>query len=114
MTQDPARVPDIHPELRDALTSAQEQRGEREGMSSEGLPAWIAYERAVMIDATTALLVRHGLPLNSRDISQAVERSEQLACGHVDYTSKWALGCAEYVASIARAALGRDSAASCA
>lgn len=100
--QDPTHVPELVPELRDTLAAAQEERPNRQGMDSCGQPEWIAYERTVMVDVTTALVIRHGLPLKADEIHQAVTCAEDQANGHVDYTSKWAIGCAHYVAGIAR------------
>ena len=101
--QDPTRVPDMLPELAEALAEAQEQRDQRRSLDSHGAPAWVAHERAVMVDATTALLVRHELPIDAQEVAEAVARAEDRASGHSDYTRKWALGCAEYIAELATA-----------
>lgn len=106
--QNPARPADTHPELRDALTDAQKQRPQRRNLNAHGELGWIAYERDVMVDATTALLVRHELPIDAAQVRVAVERAEGRAQGHVDYTSKWALGCAEHIAAIASTATDRE------
>lgn len=101
--QDPTRITDVLPELRDALAAAQTHRHERAATTSKGEPEWVVYEREVMVDATTALLIRHALPINARDIRTAVEHAEQRANGHYDYTTQWALGCAEYITGLATA-----------
>lgn len=82
---------DLRP-LRDrllqSLSKAQEQRRQRED--------WIEYERNSMFDAVT----RERTLLGKGPISmELVERAESMACGHVDYSSKFALYCAELVLS---------------
>lgn len=102
--QDPTRVPDTVPELAEALAEAQEQRDQRRSVDGQLPPGWVAHERAVMFDATTALLVRHELPIDAQEVAEAVRRAEDRASGHSDYTRKWAIGCAEYIAGLATAA----------
>lgn len=102
--QDPTRISDLLPELHNALAGAQGQRGRRRGITSNGESQWVTYERAVMVDHTMALLLRHRLPLDAGATRLAVLDAEQQAMGHFDYTSKWALGCAEYIWGIATTA----------
>lgn len=102
--QNPASAASIYPELHDALAAAQGERDQYQQVGRDGEPAWVARERTVMLDATTALLIRHRLPIDADRISTAVRRAETRASGHVDYAHKWALGCAEYVAGVAAGA----------
>jgi len=51
---------------------------------------WVIYERKVMLDAVNAERFRRGLPPVT-DIGAA----ERCAMGHIDYTEKFALYCAE-------------------
>lgn len=95
------RISDILPELHDALVVAQSDRSRRKGVSPTGELEWITYERAMMLDTTIALLIRHQLPIDADAATKAVTNAESAASGHADYTAKWALGCAEYVTELA-------------
>lgn len=99
--QNPALISDLIPELRETLDEAQKGRSARSGVSPTGEPEWITHERAMMLDATIALLIRHQLPIDADGTAKAVTQAEENASGHSDYTQKWALGCAEYIAKIA-------------
>lgn len=99
--QDPTRPADLCGELLEALTEAQAERGQRQGLDSQGARDWIAHERGVMFDATVALLIRHELPIDADAAASAVKEAELAALGHIDYSQKWALRCAEYVAEVA-------------
>lgn len=101
--QNPTSIPDLHAELLEALTEAQSERQRRADSDPQGRPEWIGYERSVMIDATIAQLIRHQLPIDADAAVKAVTAAEEQATGHSDYASKWAIGCAEYVAALARA-----------
>lgn len=101
---DPTQVHETRPELRAALAEAQAHRAEHSGLTSAGEPEWAAFERTAMLDATTALLIRHELPLNADEITKAVVAAEQAAKGHSDLSWKWATGCARYIAEVAIAA----------
>jgi len=68
------------------LERAQERRSEVADLS------WIEYERAAMHAAVNAERTRRGLPAVTMD---AIARVESNACGHVDYSRKFALYCAE-------------------
>lgn len=105
LKQNPTRVPDLHSELLEALTAAQEERARRDTISGRGEPEWVAYERSVMIDTTIAQLIRHELPIDADEATRAVTDAERRAQGHSDYSSKWAVGCAEYVTKVAAAKL---------
>lgn len=100
-SQDPTSTRDLSRELLGDLTTAQQERDQRSAMSTSGHPQWVAYERSVMLDSTIALLVRHQLPIDADEAARAVRAAEQRAEGHSDYSAKWALGCAEYVANLA-------------
>ena len=90
--------------LREALAVAQEQRAQRpDPVDGPHGPecAWAVYEREVMLDAVNRLRagIDPGLPL----VAMAeVERADQSAAGHVDYSRKFAWGCAELVLDGAR------------
>lgn len=86
--------------LRATLTRAQEERSQRQkfvqlenGSTELG---WVMYEREQMLTAVNALRSAAGRPPVSVD---ALEAAETRACGHVDYTSKFAIGCADLVAA---------------
>jgi len=74
------------------------ERGQREDIVT--LPngmyetAWVLHERAVMHDEVNQARAERGLPPVDRSV---VDRAEQMACGHVDYATKWPLYCAELV-----------------
>jgi hypothetical protein len=77
-------------ELRDhflaKLAKAQEQRSQRAD--------WIEFERSVMFEAVNNERQARGLPpISLTDVM----RVERMATGHVDYSSKFALYCAELV-----------------
>lgn len=55
-------------------------------------PAWVIYEREQMLAAVNVERTTRGLP--PVDIRH-VERVEQMACGHVDYGTKYPLYCSE-------------------
>lgn len=77
--------------MRDTLTTAQEERPQRQDIV-DGELDWIRYERATMHNAVNQVRENYGLPLVPL---AAVERVEQMACGHSDYTHKFAWYCAE-------------------
>lgn len=79
-------VVDLQRRFLATLSKAQEQR-ERLPMNE-----WIALERQTMLEAVNEYRLSHGAqPVNVDEIS----RVEQFAVGHVDYSSKLALYCAE-------------------
>jgi len=86
-----ARVHDLR-DLRDrflaVLTKAQEHRPLRT------VDAWIVFERTTMWKTVNTERKHRGLA--AIDIAD-VERVERLAVGHSDYSSKFALYCAELV-----------------
>ena len=90
--------------LRQELAAAQEQRAQRPDLINgpHGPEcAWAVHEREVMLDAVNRLRagIDPGLPL----VAMAeVERADQSAAGHVDYSRKFAWGCAEMVLDGAR------------
>ncbi len=82
------RLPLLIATMHAALSEAQAVRHKRPDLG------WIAYERGVMFAAVQeerAKLGKAPVPLTE------IERVERLACGHSDYTRKFALGCAELV-----------------
>jgi len=86
--------------LRTTLTRAQQTRYRRQefGQLEHGNTelGWVLYEREQMLAAVNALHAAAGKAPVSSDQLQAAESS---ACGHVDYTSKFAIGCADLVAA---------------
>lgn len=81
--------------LHSALASAQAERPQRGEWDAEsGELGWVTHERAVMLDAVNAL--RQGRGLHAVGVDD-VKRAESSACGHVDYTKKFALYCSELV-----------------
>lgn len=57
---------------------------------------WVLYEREQVLAAVNALRADAGKAPVSSDQLRAAETR---ACGHVDYTSKFAIGCADLVAA---------------
>lgn len=91
--------------LLSTLTEAMAERAQRSGMAEttdrNGQPctelAWIVHEREVMAQATDRMRAERGLPPADR---LALLRAEELATGHSDYGSKFALYCAEYATGL--------------
>lgn len=71
------------------LTKTQRERSLR--------PDWVLHERRVMRDAVNAVRIDAGL---APVAIAAVERVETMAVGHSDYSSKFALYCAELALGI--------------
>ena len=81
--------------LHETLVNAQAFRGLlNERPLEDGKPAWVAVERGAMHAAVNRLRDRVGLPGVDPEL---VERAESMAAGHVDYTKKYALYCADLV-----------------
>ncbi|MFE0472445.1 hypothetical protein ACFW2V_12610 [Streptomyces sp. NPDC058947] len=90
--------------LRGVLAEAQEERPRRQELveGPDGSPecAWAAYERGVMHAEVNRIRTQHErseIPL------ELIERVERKAIGHSDYTSKFALYCAELALDVPRA-----------
>jgi hypothetical protein len=94
----------IKEQFLEVLSNAQGQRDQRQELVTcvawwnpskpENIPAWCEYEREVMLGAINKLRDKKGLPLiGLLDVS----RVESMAMGHSDYSSKFALYCAELV-----------------
>lgn len=87
-------------ELRDALVRAQTHRDDRrqlvplaDGSTELG---WVLYERAQMLEAVNALRKRDGRP----PVTEAeILAAETTAYGHIDYTAKFAMNCADLVSA---------------
>lgn len=81
--------------LREVLVAAQAERDQRPDLV-DGVYGpeceWAVYERQVMHEAVNKL--RAGFSLPPVPLT-AVERVEQLAVGHSDYTAKFSFYCAE-------------------
>lgn len=79
--------------LRENLAEVQRERNFRP--VTNGKDGWILYEKLFMWGRVNAM--RHHL-FNKEPVDfERVEWVEQLACGHVDYTKKFALYCAELI-----------------
>lgn len=74
-----------------ALTAAQAERPKRQDLVGDE-PAWVRYERDTMWAEVNAARAEAGLPAA---LLGDLIRAEQQAVGHSDYTSKYALYCAE-------------------
>lgn len=84
-------------ELRDqllkVLEKAQEQRPQlRDKAFIAGEPAFVHFERHQMFDAVLRFRAKLGGP---PVLLSEIKRVETMACGHFDYSSKFALYCAE-------------------
>ena len=83
--------------MHEILVEAQTHRNERNGWlpdpeTGRDTLDWILFERNTMFTAVNAERNRRGLePISMRRFTIA----ESVAAGHVDYTSKFALYCAE-------------------
>lgn len=78
----------LHHELHELLCAEAAKRDQRQGLS------WIGIERQAMCDAVNEHRSARGkapLPLSE------IARVEAMACGHVDYGTKFALYCTELV-----------------
>ena len=77
--------------FRKTLMEAQTHRDEKSQWIDNEL-GWIIYEREVMFNLTNKEREKRGLnPITMQNIKSC----ENSACGHVDYTSKFSLSCAE-------------------
>ena len=81
--------------LAEALRKLQHDRDKRQWIEPEtGKPAWMRYELLGMwwsVNGYRTAWGRDPLPLSE------VERVEQMASGHIDYTQKFAAYCADLV-----------------
>ena len=79
--------------LKAALAQAITERPQRRDFVNGEL-AWITYEREVMHQETNRQRAKRGRgPVSLADIRRVESTSE----GHIDYVSKFAIGCAELV-----------------
>ncbi len=83
--------------FRKALIKAQEQRKNKKEWVADPndnnvvTPEWILFERQTMLDLTNEERKLNNLPPVT---IQQIIRAENCACGHTDYTHKFALYCA--------------------
>jgi hypothetical protein len=77
--------------MRTTLINAQHERPKREDFV-DGELGWVTYERTVMLNAVNTARSERGLPPVT---VTEIERVEQQAVGHSDYTQKFALYCSE-------------------
>lgn len=84
------------PKLRDqflrVLSEAQELRPQKSKRIGDELE-WVIYEREVMLKAVNAVRLQKNLLIEATMAD--VKRAESCAAGHVDYSQKFALYCAE-------------------
>lgn len=92
----------VRDDLLDRLRTAQRRRASTDELV-DGEPAWVGYERQEMRNGVNRWRSRHGLPLVAM---AGVEQVERQAVGHVDYTQKLALYCAELACGITSRELG--------
>lgn len=93
----------LHDKMLKVLVVAQDHRKERQDMVPSNNPrekypeiGWVVYERQVMFDAVNTERTNRGLePIGIEEVA----RVETTATGHVDYTRKFALYCAELAVS---------------
>jgi hypothetical protein len=86
---------DLAAQFRTALVAAQEERSQRDEfvtINGETECGWVFHERDVMYRETNWVRADAGLPEVPVEAIKAVERQ---ACGHCDYTLKYAFYCAE-------------------
>ena len=84
--------------LLDTLRSAQKERDRRSDFvtDADGTQelGWVLFERGRMLDAVNTLRARsNAAPVDL----EALVAAETSACGHSDYTSKFAIRCADLV-----------------
>ena len=82
----PMTLPAVRDRLLVRLVKAQAQRSRRR--------VWALFEQKTMLDAVNEERVARGLAPVALSLIQGVEN---FACGHVDYSLKFALYCAEIV-----------------
>lgn len=73
--------------IHDVLVAAQAERDQRP------YPGWHEHEKAVLLEIVNEIRASRGLPGVGSD---AIDRAEQMASGHIDYTSK----CCIYAADL--------------
>jgi hypothetical protein len=86
---------DLAAQFRSTLGAAQEERSRRDDfvtIDGETEPGWVFHERDVMHRKVNRIRANAGLP---EVPIEAVKQVERHACGHVDYTAKYAFYCAE-------------------
>lgn len=81
----------LYDRMHATLIAAQAERPNRQAMLGDE-PEWVRYERDVMWQAVNAARSERGEPAV---LLADILRIENSACGHSDYTAKYALGCAE-------------------
>lgn len=80
--------------FRREIAKTQLERPARPGITAFGELEWVVFEREKLLELVNAKCAGLGMPAVNMD---AVMQVENLACGHIDYTSKLALGAAELV-----------------
>lgn len=85
------RLPQLRDQFLQVLSEAQELRPQKMRHIGDELE-WVIYEREVMLRAVNAVRLQRDC---SAVIVEEVRRVERCASGHVDYSQKFALYCAE-------------------
>lgn len=96
MSSTPAPEPIQGDDLDDFTAELRQALDEAVAACSDKNHQWRA-----MYDATTALLIRHRLPLDGGRIAAEVTSAATLATGAGDPQDVWARGCAAYVSQVA-------------
>jgi hypothetical protein len=77
------------------LSDAQKERPKRQNWDKDKKdPDWVYFERQTMFDAVNRERRERDLPPVTEEV---FSRAESNACGHSDYSRKFALYCAELV-----------------
>jgi hypothetical protein len=91
----------VRDHLRAVLVEAQKERHLRPNLVQNTIGGfeceWAVYERSVMLGEVNRRRALAAVEPVSADL---LERAEQQACGHVDYTDKFATNCAELALSL--------------
>ncbi|MFI9629259.1 hypothetical protein [Streptomyces sp. NPDC052042] len=96
-------VPEILGTLLESRRSYEEHHHEENTPRAQRLAAdRAARERAVTLDVTLALIIRHRLPIDADATTAAVRRAQARAAGRDDDARFWALGCAGHVSELSR------------
>jgi len=85
-------LPRLQEQFLRVLSKAQELRPQKSERIGDELE-WVIYEREVMLRAVNAVRSQMGLLIEATLAD--VKRAEDCAVGHVDYSRKFALYCAE-------------------
>lgn len=85
-------LPKLQDQFLRVLVEAQRLRSQKSKMIGDE-PEWMIYEREAMLKAVNAVRLQKNLLIEATMAD--VKRAERCAVGHVDYSRKFALYCAE-------------------